>query len=351
MKKGALITPKEAQELALHEARKGAGFVSPNPLVGCVIVDAQHNFLSSGFHAKLGGDHAEVDALKQVSREELKGATVYVTLEPCAHVGRTPSCAARLAEEPIAKVVAALLDPNPLVAGKGFAILNAKGIATEVDGEFGEKAKYICEEFLFHITKKRPFIALKVAVSLDGQMALKSGESQWITGEESRLAARRLRGVHDATLIGAGTLIKDNPLLDFRGTEFEGKKNNRVVIWDPKNVARDFLPAAKLSKTIPPENIIVITAPELTEDIFEGLYKNGIHSLYVEGGAYVLSEMVRTKCFQKLYYFLAPSLLGNGLGWTGHLDIGDMSEKVLLSFHDVEKIGTDLLVTAYPKNL
>jgi diaminohydroxyphosphoribosylaminopyrimidine deaminase/5-amino-6-(5-phosphoribosylamino)uracil reductase len=349
MKKGSTITPTEAQDLALHEARKGAGFVSPNPLVGCVIVDAQHGFLSSGFHGKLGGDHAEIDALKKLSREELKGATVYVTLEPCAHVGRTPSCASRLAEEPIAKVIAALEDPNPLVAGKGFAILKAKGIATEINSEFGEKAKYVCEDFLWHITKKSPFVALKVAVSLDGQMALKSGESKWITSEESRVRARQLRGFHDATLIGAGTLIKDNPLLDFRNTEFEGRKTNRVVIWDPKNVARDFLPAAKLSKEIPPENIIVITAPQLTMNILEGLYQDGIRSLYVEGGAYVLSEFVKNKLFQKLYYFLAPTLLGNGLGWTDHLEFGDMGEKVPLSFHDIQRIGTDLLVTAYPK--
>lgn len=348
MIKGDLISPEQAQDLALQEALKGAGFVSPNPLVGCVIVDKNHRLLSSGYHARLGGDHAEVDALKKISKEELKGATVYVTLEPCAHEGRTPSCAKRLAEEPIAKVVAALIDPDPRVAGKGFSILKEKNIAVEVDKNFGLKALYTAEHFLWHVSQKIPFVALKIASSLDGKMALKNGESKWITGEEARQASRRLRAHYDATMIGAGTLLKDDPLLDFRDTEFAGKKTNRVVIWDPKNRVAEFLPKSKLSKNLPPENIIVINQPNLDRPVLEELYQKGIYSLFVEGGSYAISQFVKNKSYQKLYYFLAPTLLGQGLGWTDHLELASMADKRSLNFREIEMHGRDLLLKAYP---
>lgn len=348
MKKGELITPLEAQNLALKEALRGVGFVSPNPLVGCVIVDKEHRFLSSGFHARLGGDHAEIDALKKISREELQGAIVYVTLEPCSHQGRTGSCAERLIAEPIAKVVAALKDPNPLVSGKGFEILKQKGIEVEINSEFGLKAKRVCEEFFWNMTTKLPFIALKVGSSLDGQMALKNGESRWVTSDESRLQARRLRARYDATLIGARTLIKDDPLLNFRDTEFEGQKTNRVVVWDPKGVTEKFLPKSRLLTEIPKENVIVLKSLEIKEAELKDLYDKGIHSLFVEGGAYAHSEFLKRGHFQKIYCFMSPSILGGGLGWTSHVQLQSMAQKIPLVFEGTEKVGEDLLLTLYP---
>jgi len=346
---GAAITREQAQALALAEAEKGAGFVSPNPLVGCVIVDEQHRFLASGYHARLGGDHAEVAALKKTSTEKLKGATVYVTLEPCAHQGRTPPCVDRLLAEPIACVVIGLEDPNPLVAGKSVKKLRDKGIRVDIDAAFGEKCARLAEIFLWHITQKSPFVALKVATSLDGKIALKSGESQWITSEESRLMARELRAHYDATLIGARTLLQDNPRLDFRGTRFEGAKQNRVVIWDPSKKTAGFLPGSNLAKTLPSENITVLSDAELDTGVLQRLYDQGIYSLYVEGGGHTLSRFIESRLFQKIHQFVAPCLMGEGRGWSESLSIPRMAERIPLEFSDVRRVASDILITANVK--
>lgn len=348
---GAAITREQAQALALAEAEMGAGFVSPNPLVGCVIVDKDHRFLASGFHAKLGGDHAEVDALKKVSSGQLKDATVYVTLEPCAHQGRTPPCVDRLLKEPIKSVIAGLEDPNPLVAGKSLKLLKDKGIKVELDKAFGEKCEALAEIFLWHIQNKTPFVTLKVATGLDGKMALKNGESQWITSEQSRLWARELRGHYDATLIGARTLISDNPLLDFRGTRFEGVKNNRVVIWDPTGKAKDFLPGSNLAKTHSIENVIVLNDASIGKETLKKLYAQGIYSLYVEGGGHTLSQFIEGRLFNKIHQFVAPCLMGDGQGWTDSFSISNMAERVPLEFTGVQRLASEILITAKVKKL
>ncbi len=160
----------QAMKLAMEEALKGAPFVSPNPLVGCVILDSRGQLLSRGFHTAFGQPHAEVEALKGLSTEQLKGAHVVVTLEPCAHQGKTPSCAKLLASLPIAKVTYGLIDPNPLVAGQGVEILHAAGIKTELyQGPLQDELEEVCEEFLWNFRRQEIFVALKVAQSLDGE--------------------------------------------------------------------------------------------------------------------------------------------------------------------------------------
>jgi diaminohydroxyphosphoribosylaminopyrimidine deaminase/5-amino-6-(5-phosphoribosylamino)uracil reductase len=348
---GDAITREQAQDLALTVAESGAGFVSPNPLVGCVIVDKDHRFLASGYHGKLGGDHAEIDALKKVPPERLSGATVYVTLEPCAHQGRTPPCAERLMREPLKAVVIGIEDPNPLVAGKGIKMLRDKGIFVDVDRLFGQKCERLTEMFLWHIQNKMPFVALKVATSLDGKIALKSGESQWITSEEARRAARELRGHYDATLIGTRTLVHDNPRLDFRETRFEGKKLNRIVIWDPTGKAEAFLPNSEILKIHRRENITVLRDAVLDSEVLKRLYGQGIYSLFVEGGGYTVSEFIKAGLANKIHKVIAPCLMGDGRGWTESLSIDSMDQRVPLEFTDVKRVGSEIFITASVKKL
>lgn len=364
-KKWDPITPREAQSFALREGYRGAGFVSPNPMVGCVIVDHQHRFLASGYHAKYGEAHAEVMALNQVTTEELKGGTMYVTLEPCSHHGKTPPCADRVASEPLARVVVGCKDPNPLVAGRGIEILKKKNIKVDFDSEFTQKSQRLAEIFLWNMTHQLPFITLKFASSLDGKIALKSGESQWITSEASRKLARTLRAHHVATLIGARTLLKDNPVLDFRDTAFEGKKKNKIIIYDPRGTSNEVLAQSKLLKTHGKENIFLLTSnPErslnaqqfqlddaggITVPALQWLYQQKIFSIYVEGGGYTFSQFLQNGSFQKIYQFLAPDILGQGIGWTDFLNIQNMGDKLRLKISKVHKVDRDLMLVAYPK--
>lgn len=346
--KGQLITREQAQMLAVAEAQRGAGFVSPNPLVGCVIVDSQHRFLSSGYHAKYGDAHAEIHALSKLAPGECGGATVYVTLEPCSHFGKTPPCARRLVQESPERVVVGLQDPNPQVAGEGLAALRAAGIAVEVDETFGRLCRRMCEHFLWHIQNKKPFVTLKIAASLDGQVALTNGASQWITSEEARREARRMRGEHDATLIGARTFCADDPLLDLRDTVFAGKKLNRIVIWDPNGSAEKFWPSSRLSKSELASRVYFLKTAALDEAALQELYRQNIYSLWVEGGAHTISEFLKNGHFQKLVQFIGPRILGAGRAWGQGLHFERMDETIAFEIFDVQRLGPDLMVTSYP---
>ena len=200
--KGDVITADQAMQLAMDVAVKGAPYVSPNPVVGCVVVNANHQFLAYGYHPKYGQEHAEINALNKLSDSEIKDSTFYVTLEPCAHQGKTASCAKKLATLPIKKVVYGLMDLNPLVSGQGVKILQQAGIITEeYSGHLKNDLQSLCEIFLKNFSEKKLFIAAKVATSLDGQIALKSGESKWITSANSRNYVHELRSYYDAILV------------------------------------------------------------------------------------------------------------------------------------------------------
>lgn len=365
---GQKITPDQAMSFALATGKQGLGFVSPNPAVGCVIVDKDHGFLGAGAHLKWGEAHAEINALRSVSdRAKLAGATVYVTLEPCAHEGKTGSCAKALAQLPIVRVVYGLLDPNPLVSGKGLEILAQAGIKTQSFLEYEKACTQLCEQFLFNMEHKTPFIALKIAASLDGKMALNNGESQWITSEGARVYGRALRAHYDATLIGAGTFVADNPTLDFRGTEFAGKKQNRIVIFDPKGKASTGFANSNLRKNHAPQNVFVVTTEENRkrwaeysvstfvwtdskqgwQSVLGEMNKSGISSLYVEGGAKVYGQLLNHSLVQKLYLFQAPKLLGDGLSWSRFYEVESLASAATLKDWTIKDIGEDLLFTAY----
>lgn len=221
--------------------------MSPNPLVGSVVVDIHGNFLSSGYHEFYGGPHAEVNAVQGLTNDELQGATVFVTLEPCAHEGKTPSCAKMLAKLPLKKVVYGLVDPNPLVAGQGAQIIIDSGIQAELfhtsDSAINEfmhqQLEQVCEAFLKNFRSKEVFVALKIATSLDGQISLENGESKWITGDEARIYSHYLRACYDMICVGAGTIRKDDPSLDIRHPSVQ--KEIKLLVIDPRgDIAKNF---------------------------------------------------------------------------------------------------------------
>lgn len=373
---GRQLDRPEAMRLAIQEAYRGLGYVSPNPLVGCVILDSQYRFLAKGYHAKFGGAHAEVNALNGLTTEQLRGAHVFVTLEPCAHEGKTPSCAKALAKLPICEVVFGLIDPNPLVAGLGSQILKDAGImsAAFVDScptasaetleKIQQDLEEVCEHFLYNFREKKVFVSLKVASSLDGQMALKTGESQWITDDVSREVAHLLRAAHDAVVVGRGTIMQDNPRLSIRHPQFAGLKK-KVIVLDSRGDILKSPEKYQLFKEHDPKDLIFVTDPEVqkqmknTEGIgilptrqnlnefLTDLWGLGLRSVFIEGGARVLSSFLAERAFQRLYVFQAPLILGakGGKSWSETVSIESMSHRITLKNQKVVPLKNDVLIT------
>ncbi len=367
-KLGEKITPDQAKRFAIETAKQGRGFVAPNPLVGCVIVDKNECFLAAGAHLRFGEAHAEINALNAVSDEGLLvGATLYVTLEPCSHQGNTPPCAKRLAELPIKKVVYGIADVNPQVSGQGLELLKLHGKTVEPFEQYQAECRELVEQHHFHVQHQRPFMALKVGASFDGKMALQSGESQWITGEESRIHARQLRGHYDATMVGAGTLQYDDPSLDFRDTSFADQKQNKIVILDPKGRACEDFQSKTLFEKHDAKNIFVLTREEHMQKwaknlvhvipweassrgwelALKNLYQKGISSLYIEGGSFVYGQILTHGLAQKLYLFQSPKLIGEGMSWTHYFKNGSLQEVPELKNWQSLPIGSDRLHIAY----
>jgi diaminohydroxyphosphoribosylaminopyrimidine deaminase/5-amino-6-(5-phosphoribosylamino)uracil reductase len=375
---GTALSLDQAMKLAISEAYKGAAKVSPNPLVGCVVLDKSGKFLSAGHHEFYGGPHAEVNALKDLSNEQLKDAHVIVTLEPCAHEGKTPSCAKMIAKLPVKKVTYGLVDPNPLVAGQGAEILKSAGIAAELYETKDEKIKHaleeVCEAFLWNFRHKKVFVTLKMASSLDGQVALKSGESQWITGPESREYVHLLRASYDAILVGKGTVEFDNPSLNIRHSQIT-KENKAVVLDGEADLLKDFdqlkLSEVHNAKNIfwcisvdvkehaekiaakmknPPQLIFVNThvGGDLDlENLLEQLFTHGLRSVMVEGGAMTASSFVAEGLVNRLYLFHAPMIMGSGgsKSWTETVRIEVMADKMILQNPRYMTFGNDFMIT------
>ena len=364
---GDKISPEQAMEEALRVAEKGRGFVSPNPLVGCVIVDKNHCFLSRGAHEKFGELHAERNAINNVAdKEKLEGGTLYVTLEPCCHTGKTSPCTEAILETSLASVVYGMEDPNPQVAGQGVKTLLDAHLKVGLFTTFQEKCEDLVDEFLHLQQSDLPYICLKVATSMDGQIALKNGASQWITGPESRAYGRTLRAHSSATMVGAGTLINDDPLLDFRDTNFEGKKKNKIIILDPKGKAVDFFSQSRLKNHHAAEDIFVI-APEEAAPGWQGqgvqwlpwlgdeagwhesmleLRRRGVYNIFVEGGSYAMGQFLKYKMFNQVFLFMAPKIIGRGLSWSKGLKTMDMASVFQAAQWTHQSLGDDLLITA-----
>lgn len=353
---------------AIELAKRGEGWTAPNPLVGAVILN-KGEVVGAGFHQKAGTPHAEIHALA-AAKERAKGGTIYVNLEPCCHYGKTPPCTDALIKAGIKRVVMAMTDPNPKVAGGGIKKLREAGIEV-VTGVLEREAQRLNEVFLKQITEKRPFIALKAAVTLDGKIATKVGSSKWITGEDARESAHKLRHRYDSIMVGIGTVLADDPLLN---TRIKGLKNPIKVVIDSnlktpldaqvlnlKNAPVIIFTAKSLEENSKARNLLekgveIIACPGVEGKVdlalvLKVLYDKKITSILVEGGAKINGTFFEQKLIDKIYLFMAPKLVGSHLapGMMGGLGIGEMQDAVKIEDLTVEKIGQDFLFTGDPK--
>jgi len=349
-------------KLCLKLAVKGRGRVSPNPLVGAVVVK-EGKVVGKGYHPYFGAPHAEVFALREAG-EEAKGATLYVNLEPCAHYGKTPPCTKAIIGAGIKRVVVGMIDPNPLVSGKGVRELREAGIEVET-GILGEEAERLNEAYSKFITKGIPFVALKMAQSLDGKIATKTGESKWITGEKARKFVHRLRAEFDAVLVGAGTVLVDDPSLRAYG---EGRDPARIVL-DGRGVVP---PSAKVfqdgvrrlvftTASAPSSwvdklrdmgvEVIIIGEGEKVEvgEMLRELGKRGIASLLVEGGGETSASFLEAGAVDKIFFFIAPLIIGGREAKTSVEGNGcqNLREAIKLKYPRIRKFGQDILFEAY----
>lgn len=340
--KGDFLSDEQAMRLAIQEAYKGAPFVSPNPLVGCVILDKDNRFLASGYHHKYGEPHAEVDAYRKLSADELNQAQFFVTLEPCAHEGKTPSCAKALAKMPLKRVVYGLQDPNPLVAGQGAQIIRDANIACSVyDGLLKEDLEDVAEVFLKNFRYKKTFVAAKVAQSLDGQIALASGESKWITSDGSREFVHELRSWYDAVLVGRNTIDTDNPSLNVRHPQIQ--KENFLIVIDPEAKILKSNKSYKFLELHKKEKIIFAVQKDVTSeyqtlkfsglsDLLDQLWHLKIKSVFIEGGARTYSSFLAAGLIDRLHIFTAPVIIGSekGLSWSKYFSVPQLAKKLVL---------------------
>ena len=349
--------------LAMQLAGNAIGRTSPNPLVGAVIVK-DNRVVGCGWHRKAGTPHAEVHALNQAG-ELAQGADVYVTLEPCAHYGKTPPCAKALVEAKVKNVYGGLLDVNPKVAGKGFKILEDAGIHVEY-GFLQDELRKQNEVFFKWIEHKKPFVVLKAAMTLDGKIATATGQSKWITNETSRAYGYKLRDIYDGIMVGINTVIEDNPMLTAR---VDGGKNPIRIVVDSSlridinaNVVQD-----KSAKTIvattdkaDKDKILKLQAQDVDvivvdkdendkvdiEKLLDILGQQNICSILVEGGATLSGSFVAKKLVDKVYFFIAPKIIGGKEAKTPVAGTGILNLQEALALKDIQfkKLEEDILI-------
>ncbi len=353
---------------ALDLAQQALGRTSPNPMVGALILK-DNEVVGEGFHRAAGEPHAEVVAL-QAAGERAHGGTLFVTLEPCCHEGRTPPCAPAVVKAGIKKVVCAMLDPNPLVAGKGVALLRGAKIETHV-GLLEKEARKLNEAFLSHHILHRPFIQLKWAMTLDGRIATHTGHSRWISNEESRRHVHHLRAQVDGIIVGIGTIIADNPQLNIRLDGYEGPQPRRIIVDGSLRIPLQ----AKCLKECPPDHVIIATTESGHRDkiaklrdagheilVFPGrrgildlrqfiaeLYKYNVQSLLCEGGSTLNGALLDAQLVDKVMTFIAPKLVGGNepktpvTGW----GVQFMSQAIVLEEQEVRLFGDDICIEGY----
>ena len=360
--------PEKYIRKAIALAKRAKGKTSPNPLVGAVIVK-NGKVISTGYHKKAGQPHAEVNAINS-AKKSLKGATLYINLEPCCHHGKTPPCTDAVVNAGIKEVYIGMLDPNPLVSGKGVANLRRHGIKV-VAGILEDECKKLNEIFIKCITKKIPYVILKCAATLDGKTASESGDSKWITNEKSRAFVHKLRHEVDAILIGSGTLTKDNPRLT---TRIEGKRTRnpvRVILDRTLKISKDANvlkktnigdtiifcgkdASKKKSELLLKKRAVIVRIAEKDghldlRTVLKRLYKLGITSVLVEGGKDVHSSFVKKKLADKMYLFFAPKImLGNkALPIFGGESKSLIKSAINVNLDNVKRFGDDLMVEFY----
>jgi diaminohydroxyphosphoribosylaminopyrimidine deaminase/5-amino-6-(5-phosphoribosylamino)uracil reductase len=353
-------------ERALGLAERGRGLTSPNPLVGAVVV-AEGRILGEGFHEGPGLPHAEIVALEEAG-DGARGATLYTTLEPCDHFGRTPPCTAAIVGAGIARVVSAMGDPNPVVDGRGFAALEAAGIEVRT-GVLAQEAARQNEAYVKHVRTGLPFVTWKMAASLDGKVASRDGTSRWITGEAARADVHRLRAAADAILVGAGTALVDDPSLTVRDPGYHGRPPLRVLVD-----ARGRVPETGdlFDQAAPTMVATTGAAPrerreawrargaEVVEYEPEGgnvplpqlladLGKRDVQSVLLEGGPTLAWSMVEDRAVDKVVLYLAPKLIGgeDAPGVLGGRGFAPIAQAMQLRVASFDRVGEDLKVEAH----
>ncbi len=362
-------TDRAYMQEAIALAERGRGHTAPNPMVGCVLV-RDGRVIGRGYHHQYGGLHAERDALAACT-EDPAGATMYVTLEPCCHHGKQPPCTDAILAAGIARVVVGATDPNPLVGGQGIALLQAGGVAVEA----GLLAEEICEQnriFMKYITQKRPWVSLKVAMTLDGKIATASGDARWVTSESARRFVHELRGQRSGICVGAGTVRLDDPMLDCR---VEGYKNPVRILPDSRaslplesRIARsageirtlvahtEAADAGKLEqlRACGVELLPCAAADGQVDlrDMLDRLGALGIDSILLEGGEALNGSFVAQDLVDEYYVFIAPKVLGGQDAKTavGGVGFATMAAARDIEIRSVEHIGPDLLIHGYPKH-
>ena len=358
----------EYMRQALELASGGTGYVSPNPLVGCVIVN-HGQVVGRGYHQRFGGPHAEVHALQDAGARA-RGAVLYVTLEPCCHTGKTPPCVEAVLQAGIGRVVMALRDPNPRVAGGGLARLQAAGVPVTL-GVCEAEARQLNEAFLKYITTQRPFVTLKCAITLDGKIATCTGASRWITGEAARHEVHRLRHAVDAIMVGIGTVLQDDPLLTTRLPDRQGVNPLRVVVDSTLRLPCE----AQVVAVTPDCRTLVATTARAAEDrqrhlrdrgveivclpayddgrvhldaLLQHLGERGIASVLVEGGATLSAACIQSRLVDKVLFFVAPKIIGgDGVSVIGPCGVQTMEQAIRLHALRGQPVGEDFLLQAY----
>lgn len=355
---------------ALQLAEMGWGYTNPNPLVGAVIVK-DNEIIAEGYHAKLGSDHAEIAAFRHAS-SDVRGATLFVNLEPCSHFGRTPPCAEAIIQKGIREVVISMTDPNPKVAGRGISMLKHAGIKVTV-GVLESEAKKLNEIFIKYITTGSPFMIMKTAMTLDGKIAAYTGDSKWISGEASRQSVHWLRQRVSAIMVGSGTICKDNPALTTRLPSGQGKDPIRIIIDSRGNIPLECQAVSRESKV----KVILATTTLIDPVKEEAFTNNGVHvikadgpdghvdllslmhtlhalevdSILLEGGGGLNAAAIGAGIVDKVMVFIAPKIIGGTEAVTPveGQGIPMMHNAIPINNIHVSQSGQDILIEGYLK--
>ena len=345
-------------------ARRSAGYVSPNPMVGAVVL-SDGEIIAEGYHKFFGGPHAEVEALRNLSSEQLENAVLYISLEPCCFEGKTPPCTELILSKGVKKVVVGMLDPNPKVNGKGVKILRDAGVNVEV-GLLEHQCREINFGYIKRMEKGLPGVMCKIAISLDGRIGTSTKDSRWITGKAARIYAHKLRAEFDAILIGVGTVLADDPMLNVRHIEgnqplrvimdsnlrtpltakiLQNQSNTPTVIFISEQVEDDRIAGfiklgAKVEKTaLDKEGNLSIV------EILKHLSVLGVTNIMVEGGAAIFTSFLKEKLVDRLNVVIAPKLIGSdGIPAIKELGISKMSDVEEWNFRTVKRMGEDVLL-------
>jgi diaminohydroxyphosphoribosylaminopyrimidine deaminase/5-amino-6-(5-phosphoribosylamino)uracil reductase len=358
-------TDERYMRSALRLAVKAAGRTSPNPMVGAVLV-RNGRIIAAGYHRRAGDDHAEIVALKRAG-PKARGATLYINLEPCDHQGRTPACTSSLIRSGVRKVVAGMVDPNPLVSGRGVRRLRRAGIEVEL-GPLEAECRKLNEAFVKHVTRGIPFVILKLAATLDGKIATSTGDSKWITGEAARRYVHRLRDRVDAVVVGRGTVAEDDPLLTCR---IAGGRDPWRVVLD----GRLKIPlTAQLVQPALAQRTIIATGPDAAarkvellrkrgaqvwcfplrrggipfRSVLRRLGKMGLLSVMIEGGAVTASRALLENAVDKVVLFYAPKIIGgDGKSMLASLGTRKLSASRKISNIELLRLGEDVVISGY----